>query len=66
MSVSISSTFSRPADILINEFDIPTASLSSSVILECVVDAGCDTIVFVSPKFAVNEHISKAFKNLCP
>ena len=42
------------------------AIVSSSANLLCVVEAGCVTIVRVSPKFAESEHILIAFKNLRP
>src|SRR5690606_35077035 len=43
-----------------------TSNLSSSDSLLCVVDAGCVTMVRVSPKLEDNEHIFILFKNWRP
>ena len=57
MSLRISSTCSSPTAIRINPGVIPTAWRSSSLSLECVVEAGCVTMVRVSPRLAERESI---------
>ena len=66
MSFKISIILSKPAETLIKPGVIPTSVLSSSVNLECVVEAGWVTIVRVSPRFADNEHKVMLFKTARP
>src|SRR5690606_33653486 len=45
---------------------MPTASRSSSFNLACVVLAGCDAMLLVSPRLAVSDNNCKAFRNFLP
>ena len=65
-SLIISSKFSKPTEQRTNPAVIPTWFLSSSESLECVVEAGCVTIVRVSPRLAEREHIFILLRKFLP
>ena len=60
-SLIISSACSKPTEIRINPPEIPVFRRSSSDSLACVVDAGCVTILLVSPKLADSDNIAEEF-----
>src|SRR5690606_10355126 len=53
-------------DTLTKPSEIPTSKRSSRDSLLWVVDAGCVTMVLVSPRLDVNEHNLTAFKKFRP